>query len=288
LDEETGLYYYGARYYDPRISMWYGVDPMAEMMTNTSVYAYCSNNPINIVDPDGLFGIPVHQLITLSAIGSNNLSYNKSQNKIVTANLHLALLGSKTADTKGALQDFHFDGRRADGIRERWAEINSSIEALDLNKVNSGFCRGGERLSSGEMFGILLHNSQDFYAHSNFVEVYIDYLIDFKGVEPGSINLGDIPIYDEAMKDPTFMELSYKLRTGDFEYLKNEYIPGVDKDKLPSTSHAKMNKDEPGKGVSDNKYRGTKFTLFEFAKNAAGRHTKKLVDNAINKANGIE
>ena len=30
LDEETGLYYYGARYYDPRLSMWYGTDPMQE------------------------------------------------------------------------------------------------------------------------------------------------------------------------------------------------------------------------------------------------------------------
>ena len=30
LDEETGLYYYGARYYDPRLSMWLGTDPMQE------------------------------------------------------------------------------------------------------------------------------------------------------------------------------------------------------------------------------------------------------------------
>jgi RHS repeat-associated protein len=30
LDEETGLYYYGARYYDPRISIWLSVHPLAE------------------------------------------------------------------------------------------------------------------------------------------------------------------------------------------------------------------------------------------------------------------
>ena len=29
-DEETGMYYYGARYYDPRISLWMSVDPLAE------------------------------------------------------------------------------------------------------------------------------------------------------------------------------------------------------------------------------------------------------------------
>lgn len=27
LDSETGLYYYGARYYNPKLSIWYGVDP---------------------------------------------------------------------------------------------------------------------------------------------------------------------------------------------------------------------------------------------------------------------
>ena len=31
LDEETGLYYYGARYYDPRISVWLSVDQLYEV-----------------------------------------------------------------------------------------------------------------------------------------------------------------------------------------------------------------------------------------------------------------
>jgi RHS repeat-associated protein len=53
LDEETGMYYYGARYYDSRISLWLGVDPMWEKYPEISPYAYCLNNPINAVDPDG-------------------------------------------------------------------------------------------------------------------------------------------------------------------------------------------------------------------------------------------
>ncbi|WP_300688861.1 RHS repeat-associated core domain-containing protein [Chryseobacterium sp.] len=47
------MYYYGARYYNPRASIWYGVDPLAEKMPSWSQYAYAFNNPINFIDPDG-------------------------------------------------------------------------------------------------------------------------------------------------------------------------------------------------------------------------------------------
>jgi RHS repeat-associated protein len=54
LDEETGLYYYGARYYDPRVSLWLGTDPMQEKYPNVSTYAYCANNSLKFVDPTGM------------------------------------------------------------------------------------------------------------------------------------------------------------------------------------------------------------------------------------------
>ena len=52
-DEETGLCYYGARYYDPRTSVWLSVDPLAEKYINMSSYVYCANNPVKYIDPDG-------------------------------------------------------------------------------------------------------------------------------------------------------------------------------------------------------------------------------------------
>ena len=53
LDSETGLYYYGARYYDSRLAMWYGVDALAEKYPNMGGYVYCAGNPVKLVDPDG-------------------------------------------------------------------------------------------------------------------------------------------------------------------------------------------------------------------------------------------
>ena len=79
-DEETGLYYYGARYLDAKTSRWLGVDPAMHQgdyipsapvnedarerngnlpnggmynHINMHVYHYSNNNPIKYTDPDG-------------------------------------------------------------------------------------------------------------------------------------------------------------------------------------------------------------------------------------------
>ncbi len=55
LDQETGLYYYGARYYNPQTSIWLSVDPLVEKYPGINPYNYVMNNPINHIDPFGLY-----------------------------------------------------------------------------------------------------------------------------------------------------------------------------------------------------------------------------------------
>ena len=54
-DSETGLSYFGARYYSSDLSIWLSVDPMSDKYPSTSPYAYCRNNPIILYDPNGMF-----------------------------------------------------------------------------------------------------------------------------------------------------------------------------------------------------------------------------------------
>ena len=59
LDEETGMYCYGARYYEPRLSLWMSVDPRSEEAPEASSYTYSHNAPIGRVDFDGKWDIKV-------------------------------------------------------------------------------------------------------------------------------------------------------------------------------------------------------------------------------------
>ncbi len=51
LDEETGMYYYEARYMAPPVFI--SRDPLFEKYPTFTPYAYCANNPVKYVDPDG-------------------------------------------------------------------------------------------------------------------------------------------------------------------------------------------------------------------------------------------
>ncbi|MDR1876281.1 MAG: RHS repeat-associated core domain-containing protein, partial [Flavobacteriaceae bacterium] len=67
FDEETGLGYFGARYYDSKISQWYSVDPLAEKYPDWSPYNYCFNNPVIYTDPDGMDPTPYPKALLGSA-----------------------------------------------------------------------------------------------------------------------------------------------------------------------------------------------------------------------------
>ena len=95
MDEETGLYYYGARYLDPKYSRWLSGDPALSdyipkapiddeakkhnenlpgmggvfNVVNLHLYHYAGNNPVKYTDPDGKFDVVPYRISNFQVVG---------------------------------------------------------------------------------------------------------------------------------------------------------------------------------------------------------------------------
>jgi RHS repeat-associated protein len=57
LDETTGLYFFGARWYDPAIGRFISVSPLAPI--DEEEYVYCGNDPVDFIDATGSIKYPL-------------------------------------------------------------------------------------------------------------------------------------------------------------------------------------------------------------------------------------
>ena len=148
LDAETGLYYYGARYYTPEIGIWLSVDPLSDKYPSLSPYAYCANNPVMLIDPDG------REIVN---------AYEKTKNQAE----------AKMNDAKTRFESF--DGnKKSDGYKQAKREYNKSKK--EFNKVNDKFEMVSNAISDVEKYNNSFFNELNNLEDKNgqCVDVYVE------------------------------------------------------------------------------------------------------------------
>jgi RHS repeat-associated protein len=83
-DDETGLEYYRARYYDSSVGRFISEDPIGFDAGDTNIYRYVGNNAVNAIDPDGLYGLVVGGSAT--GVGHRSITYVDGRGSYHTVN----------------------------------------------------------------------------------------------------------------------------------------------------------------------------------------------------------
>ncbi len=138
LDEETGFYYYEARYYNP--PTFTSRDPLFEKYFWMSPYAYCANNPVKYVDPDGR-----EKLIWLNKDKDKTIISGANNYKDDGA-IHIFAHGNSqfmTVKIDGEKQDVT-NSRQLEELLSKYSEVWKNKKDGDNITIVLHSCRTGE------------------------------------------------------------------------------------------------------------------------------------------------
>jgi RHS repeat-associated protein len=151
--DSTGLYYYGARYYDPGIGRFISPDTFVQDPANPQSfnrYSYCLNNPLKYTDPTGwwTFSISFNVFAALGYEGSSgvSISFDGYGNCVITNDQGL---GYDTSVEIGANVQISYT--TVDNVYDYVAQNNYtvSVSAGELGTAGGGVIYDGDNVVGG-------------------------------------------------------------------------------------------------------------------------------------------
>jgi len=218
-DRESGLTYFGARYYNPVSSLWLSVDPQADKFPGLSPYNYCLGNPVVMKDEDGtipfsLYGFQAVNKSDLAGAPNNSVvrtsTYLEERN--VGTSPHVGIdyrapigsdiysLGEGTVENIGSFKNGirYLSVKYKDGDVFRFLHLSSTNDELVKgSKVYEGQIIG-KTGNSGTYFDKKTNSFKNYPAH-----LHVDALNKFgMKINPENKNYGDLNA-KEFFNDPT-------------------------------------------------------------------------------------
>ncbi len=196
---------------------------------------------------------PYHIEMTRLAVGEQ-FSSNAFE-KIIAANLYQdRLLGQIGHD------EYHFDGSAFEKSYQ-YVEEQRTLTIASL--------RAGDTTSAWSAFGRLAHAVQDFYSHSNYVNLWLSHQSNGTASLPSEIE----PVAPDLLNNPSLSSGRVYLPLEAFYHF--HVLRPLLLRLLPRDSHAHMNLDSPAQGPN-----------FEYAFQAAVKRTRiefeKTIENLPN------
>ncbi len=148
-DEESGLYYHGARYYIPWLCRWTACDPLESKYAGMSPYNYSFNNPVIFNDPSGMSG---------RKVGDNIEGYKEMGNGNKSLGLAIGMYAGQI-----------------EGTENTWGEISKTYNAT-LSRFEKSEDLKAVKLKYRAVTSEDLYNYSDQLAHGRAIATGTPYV----------------------------------------------------------------------------------------------------------------